>query len=153
MMGVFIDTVYDPARTRRLITQHESSEAYVYLDSGGVSTIGIGRNVDKKKKGPGLRESEIQFMLQNDVSDYLKEMPKLYKNWDELSNVRKAVLLDMRHNLGLAGLSKFKRLRTAIEAREYQHASVELLNSQWASQVGKRAKTLAQMMALDRWPW
>lgn len=147
------DTVLDYARTRRLITQHEGSEHWVYLDSVGVQTIGIGRNVDKKKKGPGLRESEIQFMLTNDIVEYIPQMPALFKNFNELSNVRKAVLLDMRHNLGQAGLSNFKRFRTAIELNEFQHASVEMLNSQWAAQNKGRAKTLSEMMALDRWPW
>lgn len=143
----------DIARVKRLITQHEAAMPHAYQDTVGAWTIGIGRNVDKKKGGPGLSDAEMQFMLANDVNAYTLEVPKLFKNFFELSDVRQAVIMDMRHNLGQAGLSKFKRFRTAVEAREYQYASVEMLNSQWATQVGKRAKTLAQMMALDRWPW
>ena len=51
------------------LTRDEGKSATVYTDSRGFQTIGIGRLVDERKPGAGLRDVEIAFMLQNDIED------------------------------------------------------------------------------------
>ena len=46
----------------------------------------------------------------------------------------------------LALLSKFKNTLGHIEAGRYEEASIEMLDSRWANQVGHRAKCLSDMM-------
>ena len=59
---------------------------------------------------------------------------------------RQNVLMDMCFNLGTAGLLKFKAMLAAVEARDFDRAADEMLNSAWARQVRGRAQMLPAMM-------
>ena len=52
----------------------------------------------------------------------------------------------MAFNMGTAGLLKFKNTLGLIKDGKYKEASVEMLNSAWAKQVGKRATNLSNMI-------
>lgn len=129
----------------RLIAQlkvHEGVRDKVYLDTEGIETIGVGRNLKDK----GLSEDEIDYLLQNDISEFKSGVQDTWSWWDNLDDVRQRVVVDMAFNMGLGGLSKFKKTLGHIEAGEYEEAASEMLNSRWAEQVGRRAKTLSEMM-------
>ena len=64
-----------------------------------------------------------------------------------LDPARQRVLIDMHINLGLFRLSQFKRMLAAIGQQNYAVAAQEMRASKWAGQVGRRAVTLAAMMA------
>ena len=51
------------------LRQDEGSRSQAYQDHLGYWTIGVGRLIDARKPGSGLREVEIEFMLQNDIED------------------------------------------------------------------------------------
>jgi lysozyme len=129
----------------RLIAQlkvHEGVRDKVYLDTEGIETIGVGRNLKDK----GLSEDEIDYLLQNDISEFKSGVQDTWSWWDSLDDVRQRVVVDMAFNMGLGGLSKFKKTLGHIEAGEYEEAASEMLNSRWAEQVGRRANTLSEMM-------
>ncbi len=63
-----------------------------------------------------------------------------------MDDVRQRVIVDMAFNMGLGSLSKFKNTLGHIEAGRYEEASVEMLDSKWARQVGNRAQCLSNMM-------
>jgi lysozyme len=52
----------------------------------------------------------------------------------------------MGFNLGISRLLHFRRMLSALEQGDYQKAAVEMLDSKWARQVGKRATHLNHMM-------
>ena len=56
------------------------------------------------------------------------------------------VCVNMAFNLGMPRLNKFKKMWSAIEDEDYDHAAVEMLDSRWASQVKGRATKLANAM-------
>jgi lysozyme len=60
--------------------------------------------------------------------------------------VRKDVVLDMVFNLGLTRFHRFKKTIAAIKTKDWGKAAREMLTSQWANQVGRRARELAAMM-------
>ncbi|MCZ6898261.1 MAG: lysozyme, partial [Betaproteobacteria bacterium] len=73
-------------------------------------------------------------------------------NWfGGLDEVRTAVIVNMVYNLGLTRFSKFKKTIGFIELNEWEMASVEMLNSKWANQVGSRANELSEMMKTGEW--
>ena len=121
---------------------HEGVRDKVYLDTEGIETIGVGRNLKDK----GLSEDEIDYLLQNDISEFKSGVQDTWSWWDNLDDVRQRVVVDMAFNMGLGGLSKFKKTLGHIEAGEYEEAASEMLNSRWAEQVGRRASTLSEMM-------
>ena len=54
----------------------EGCEPCVYPDHLGFATIGVGRLVDKRKPGAGLRQAEIDMLLANDVGDRVEALTK-----------------------------------------------------------------------------
>jgi lysozyme len=60
--------------------------------------------------------------------------------------LRQRVLIDMAFNMGTTGLLGFTGTLARVEQRDYAGAAAGMLASRWASQVGKRATALADMM-------
>ena len=59
----------------------------------------------------------------------------------------KIVLMYMLYNLGLPTLKKFKKTLGYIKDGDWKDASLEMLDSRWARQVGNRATNLSKLMA------
>ena len=52
----------------------------------------------------------------------------------------------MCFNLGAPRLSKFKKFIAAIDQEQWMEASLEMMDSQWAKQVGPRATRLKEIV-------
>ena len=129
----------------KLIVQlkvHEGVRKFVYLDTEGIETIGVGRNLVDR----GLSDDEVELMLANDIRDFQDEVEAAFPWWSDLDDVRQRVVVDMAFNMGLGSLSKFVNTLAHIEEGRYDDASLEMLDSKWARQVGDRAKVLSEMM-------
>ena len=129
----------------KLIAQlkvHEGVRSKVYLDTEGIETIGVGRNLRDR----GLSDDEIELMLANDIRDFQEEVERAFSWWSDLDDVRQRVVVDMAFNMGLGSLSKFVNTLAHIENGRYEEAGVEMLDSKWARQVGDRANVLSDMM-------
>jgi lysozyme len=131
----------DAASFRKQISKHEGRKSRLYKDTKGIWTIGVGRNMTRP-----LSEAAIDFLLDEDIEDHHRELHQALPWVKTLDPTRQAVLLDMAFNLGVPGLLNFKRTLASIERGDYALASNQMLESLWASQVGQRAHTLAQMM-------
>lgn len=132
----------------QLLTLHEGKRNKPYKDTVGKTTIGIGRNLDDK----GLSDSEVLFLFRNDLQQHSKEVEQAFPWVSGLDPARRAVLIDMCFNMGIGGLSQFKRTLELIRNGEYEKAAVAMLQSKWATQVGNRAKRLSEMMRTGSWP-
>lgn len=129
--------------SRKLILAHEGVRTHVYKDSLGIETIGCGRNVSLT--GPGLRMSEIDSMLDNDINACLLDLIK-YPFWSSLDDNRRGALIDMRFQLGPAGFSNFKHMIMALNGKQFDAASDAMLQSNWANQTPNRAKEIADII-------
>lgn len=132
----------------QLLTLHEGKKNKPYKDTVGKTTIGIGRNLDDK----GLSDSEVLYLFRNDLQQHSKEVEQAFPWVSGLDPARRAVLIDMCFNMGIGGLSQFKRTLELIRNGEYEKAAVAMLQSKWATQVGNRAKRLSEMMRTGSWP-
>lgn len=129
------------------LKKEEGSVRTVYKDSLGFDTIGVGRLVDKRKRGAGLSDAEIDYLLQNDVDRVVAEVTKALPWSTKLSSNRKAVLYAMAFQMGTAGLLGFKNTLKMIEAGNYEGAANGMLNSKWAkSDSPARARRTAELM-------
>ena len=133
---------YDREKLIDLIIYHEGLELKPYRCTAGHLTIGIGRNLDDR----GITEDEARFLCQNDVDIVEQELARKFPFIVGLDDVRIRVLLDMAFNLGVHRLSAFSNMWAALEEGDYKQAAVEMLDSRWARQVGRRATNLSQMM-------
>ncbi len=113
------------------IKEHEGYRKKLYVDSVGKQSIGIGRNLTDR----GLRDDEILLLYNNDMSESIREM-RQFEWWNQLDRVRKEVILELHFNIGLTRLLKFRQTIAALEKKDYEGASMHLLNSLWAKQVG-----------------
>jgi len=120
----------------------EGVKSKPYRDTKGKLTIGVGHNLDDK----GLSPKAIAFLLEEDMDEAEYGARTLFPNFDDLSDARKAVLLEMTFNLGVEGLSLFRKFRKAVAAQDFDSAYVEMVSSLWADQVGVRATRLAKQM-------
>jgi|TARA_R100000152_G_C6710339_1_gene138090 lysozyme len=127
------------------LVRHEGLRLTVYDCPAGYKTIGVGRNIEQK----GITEEEAMFLLNNDIDYFTEQLMENLSFFDELSETRKSVLVNMAFNLGVAGLMKFKNMLKAVSEKRWEDASSEMLNSRWADQVGNRAIELSEMMAND----
>lgn len=119
----------------------------VYKDSLGYDTIGVGRLVDKRKRGAGLSDAEIDYLLQNDVDRVVAEVNKALPWVKSLTSNRKAVLYAMAFQMGINGLLGFKNTLKMIERGDYEGAAKGMLNSKWARiDSPARAKRTAELM-------
>lgn len=116
----------------------------IYLDTATPPkwTGGVGRNLTDR----GFSEDEIDLMLNNDINQAVKDARQLVPGFDNLDDVRQEVLTNMSFNLGYNRLAGFKKFLAAVNASEFAEASLEMLDSTWAKQVGARAQRLSKAM-------
>lgn len=123
------------------LIEHEGFKLKPYRCPAGKITIGAGRNLEDK----GLSREEALYLLDNDIDEALAHLSKKVY-WDTLGSVRKRVLIDMVHNLGVSGFDKFTGVNAALILHDYERAAVEMRDSRWYRQVGARSEKLAKMM-------
>ena len=122
------------------LIRDEGLRLKVYLDSEGIETIGVGRNLQK-----GITRDEAMFLLNNDIRYAIQEA-MTFPWYEKLTEQRKRVIVNMIFNLGLTRFSGFKNTIRYLEMGDYEAASEEMLDSKWARQVGVRATRLSDMM-------
>ena len=132
---VFYDKLAD------LLIEHEGIAPLPYLDSEGVLTCGIGRNLTEP-----LSETAMGFLLLESITGAEAALDSVLPKWREFDEARKLALLDMAYNLGQHRLSKFKRMISCINDGDWDGAAREALDSKWRRQVGRRAVKIARML-------
>lgn len=124
------------------IKRHEGFKSKVYKCPAGKWTIGYGRNVEDV----GITLTEAEVLLNNDLYRSQFELSNSLPWYKGLSHRRKQAMLNLHFNMGTGTLSKFQKFLKAMSESDYSTASAELLNSKYASQVGKRAQEVAQQI-------
>lgn len=124
-----------------MLIQHEGLHTQPYVCPQGYLTIGVGRNLDTV----GITEEEALYLLRNDIDRATVSLQK-YSFWENLNDTRKAALIDLTFNVGASGFATFVDMIEALNNQDYEQASVELLDSKYATQVGDRAIRIAQML-------
>lgn len=133
---------------RQQIVRHEGLRLKAYRDIAGIWTIGVGRNLEHL----GISEEEAYYLLDNDLTRCIRELNATYAWFADLDAMRQRVWVDLMFNLGATKLALFKKAIAAMNAGDYEGAAAELLNSQWARQVGKRSTWLCQALVTGAEP-
>ena len=130
--------------SRRLLTtlqRHEGLRLKPYTDTAGVLTIGYGHNL-----ADGIDEEMANYILRRDLLEAQYAAAHAVRCFHRLDDVRQEALVNMAFNLGGPRLAKFKRMLAALEAQDWDQAAAEALDSKWATQVGARAKEIAEQL-------
>ena len=132
--------------------RHEGLRLKPYKDSKGIWTIGVGHNIEADKvmlkrleelKIHGITKDYALSLLNQDIADHAKKLILALPWIEKLDDNRASVLLDMSFNMGVGnekrGLLSFKYTLKLIRTGMYKIASSNILKSQYAKDVGKRA--------------
>ena len=138
---------YDMASLEDQLITHEGLELRPYQCTADKLTIGVGRNIEDR----GITEDEARYLLKNDIKIVEDELLSKKPMVAELDAVRQRVLVDMGFNLGIPTLLKFQNMWLAIEQEDFIQASIEMMDSRWARQVGQRAHRLSEAMRIGEW--
>jgi len=132
----------DYERLKKQLVVHEGLETKLYHCSMGHPTIGVGRNLSV-----GISESEAMYLLENDIANVEAQCRTTFDWFDNLSDRRKEAVVNLVFNMGLSTFCKFKKTIGYIEQGLFELAGTELLDSNYARQVGQRSKDVAVMLA------
>ena len=133
------------------LRRDEGTKATAYQDNLGFLTIGVGRLIDSRKPGSGLRPGEIDYLLRNDINDRVQALTKALPWFSALDEARRGALINMAFQLGTSGLLGFKSTLALVADGKYAEAAEQMLKSKWATQTPARAKRLAEQMKTGEW--
>lgn len=141
------------AELTRQLKGDEGVRAQAYQDHLGFWTIGVGRLIDARKPGSGLRADEITYLLNNDIDDRINALGRRLPWFFNLDSARQGVLLNMSFQMGVEGLLGFKNTLKLVEQGLYTEAANAMLKSTWATQTPARAERMAAQMRSGEWQY
>ena len=143
-------------KLREEIAYDEGSVNEIYLDHLGLPTFGIGHLVidsdpeHGQPVGTPVSEDRCNEAFDNDVQTVINDCNILYPDFDELPEEVQRIIANMMFNMGRPRLSKFKGMKRGVDARDWNAAADEMVDSNWYRQVTKRADRLvARMRAVE----
>ena len=138
----------DLQRLREDLETDEGVKYEIYLDHLGYPTFGIGHLIREddpehgEATGTEVSESRVAEAFEQDVQTVLSDCAKLYSDFDELPEEAQLVIANMMFNLGYPRLSAFKGMKEGVDARDWNRAADEMIDSRWYKQVTNRAQRL-----------
>ena len=139
-------------KLREEIKYDEGSVNEIYLDHLGLHTFGIGHLVTEWDEeygwevGTPVSEDRCNECFDTDIQIVLSDCDRLYPDFNELPEEVQRIIANMMFNMGRPRLSKFKGMKRGVDARDWNAAADEMVDSKWYRQVTKRADRLVERM-------
>jgi len=124
----------------------------IYLDHLGLPTCGIGHLIQSTDPEHGLEvgtkvdEERVNELFDQDVEVTTNECRLLYNNFDELPEEVQRIIANMMFNMGRPRLSRFHKMKQAVDSGDWSEAAVQMKDSRWYNQVTNRAQRLVDRM-------
>ena len=140
----------DLEQLRKQLEIDEGCIFEIYLDHLGFATLGIGHLViesdpeNGQEVGTPVSKDRVIDAFEQDVQTVLSDCAILYPDFDELPEEAQQVIANMMFNMGRPRLSKFKGMKRGVDARDWNIAADEMIDSRWYRQVTNRADRLVQ---------
>lgn len=126
-----------------------------YLDTRGIQTVGIGHNLTTSPLPAGwtapITDDQVDQLLEHDLAVTFAFLDLHLPWWRGLDDVRERVIANMAFNMNTRLLT-FHNSLAAVQRGDYVAAAAGMLQSDWARQVGARAKRLAAAMRTGAMP-
>tara|TARA_Y100000401_G_scaffold103907_1_gene95279 strand:- start:8 stop:430 length:423 start_codon:yes stop_codon:yes gene_type:complete len=124
------------------IKHHEGFVEHVYDDSLGIPTIGYGFAI----KDLILDEDIAEEILIRKLEKLQKNANSRFKWLEDMPQEVQEVVINMCYQLGINGVSKFRKAISAMQEGDWEEAADEMLDSLWARQTPNRAKELSDIV-------
>lgn len=129
------DKHFDRDLIKKRLIDFEGLILKSYTCPTGYTSVGVGRNLETN----GITEEEAMYLLNNDITNVIKDLDKHWIIWRKLPITAQYVCIDVVFNMGINTWMSFRMTRSYMELNEWEKAGDELLNSKYAEQVGRRA--------------
>ena len=142
----------DVEKLREQLKIDEGCVYEIYNDHLGYPTFGIGhlvRESDPENGSPlgtEVSEDRVNEAFDADIEIVLSDCNTLYPDFDDLPEEAQQIIANMMFNLGRPRLSKFVGMKRGVDAKDWNSAADEMVDSRWYRQVGARAERLVNRM-------
>ena len=137
-------------RLLKSVKEHEGYRNKVYLDTLGKRTVGVGHLCveDFWEDDKEYEEDFLMDILKKDLQEAIRGAKQLMEDHGcaDINEQAEEILIEMVFQLGMTGVSKFKKMWKCLSELNYVGASYEMLDSRWAKQTPNRAKAMAKTM-------
>ena len=122
----------------------------IYNDHLGYATFGIGHLVTEsdpeqgQSLGTPVSSDRVAEAFESDIQSVLRDCNILYSDFHNLPEEAQQVIANMMFNLGRPRLSKFAGMKRGVDARDWDAAADEMVDSNWYRQVTNRADRLVE---------
>tara|TARA_Y100001938_G_C7967036_1_gene367335 strand:+ start:416 stop:886 length:471 start_codon:yes stop_codon:yes gene_type:complete len=133
-------------QAKEQIVFEEGIKNSVYLCSESHKTVGIGHLCLKGEPefemdiGTKISPERTQELFNADFNQTLNDCKALFPEFDDYNAQIQIVLLNMCFQLGLPRLKGFKKMRKALDERNFVQMAKEMENSRWYRQTTNRAE-------------
>ena len=139
-------------KLREELKLDEGVKYEVYLDHLGLPTCGIGHLVKEDEPEHGLEvgtkigEERVNELFDKDIRITLDECALLYHDFRDLPEEVQHIIANMLFNIGRPRLSRFHKMKQAVDNRDWKEAANQMIDSKWYKQVPNRANRLVNRM-------
>ena len=140
----------DIEKLREQLEVDEGCVYEIYNDHLGYATFGIGHLVKEsdpeqgQSLGTAVSSDRVAEAFESDIQSVLRDCNILYSDFDDLPEEAQQVIANMMFNLGRPRLSKFAGMKRGVDARDWDAAADEMVDSNWYRQVTNRADRLVE---------
>ena len=134
------------------LTIDEGCKYEIYKDHLGYPTFGIGHlvlNTDPEyglEIGAQVIDERVHEVFEKDIAVVIADCKIEYVFFNDLPEEVQHIVANMMFNMGRPRLSKFKGMKAGVDARDWNRAADEMVESRWHDQVPNRAKRLVKRM-------
>ena len=142
----------DIEQLRLELEEDEGIKYEIYNDHLGYPTFGVGHLVRGDDPefgmpvGTPIDKDRVAEAFEEDIETVLEDCCKLYSDFDDLPEEVQRIVANMMFNLGYPRLSAFRGMKAGVEARDWDKAADEMVDSRWYNQVPNRAERLVNRM-------
>ena len=141
-------------KLKEQIKRHEGEVLEVYADSLGYLTLGVGHLIQPndpehvQPAGTPVSQEVVDKYYEIDFDKHLEETKHVIGHdvFDGLPGEIQEVLVNMCFNLGGTRLGKFRNMLNAVEDHDWERMAVEMEDSRWFKQVGRRSVELQEIV-------
>lgn len=139
------------------IKRHEGEVLEIYKDSLGYLTFGVGHLVKEddpefgQPEGTPVSQERVDEIYDIDFDKHVEECIHVYESkggedFYSLPEDIQHVLINMTFNLGGTRFGKFNNMWKGVIANDWEKVAVEMEDSRWFKQVGRRSVELQEMV-------
>ena len=137
---------------RKELELDEGCKHETYMCTQNKVTGGIGHMItewdDEKyaEVGVEISDEQVKAWFNKDIETVLSDCELLYDDFDHLPDEAQLIIANMMFNLGRNRLGAFIGMKAGVDARDWNKAADEMIDSKWYEQVPNRAGRLVKRM-------